>query len=149
MKASDIKTIAIGADHAGYDYKSKIKSYLESKDIKVIDYGTDSSESVDYPDFIHPVADAIEKSKADAGIIICGSGNGVAMTANKHPHIRAAISWEAELARLGRAHNDANVLALPSRFVPLDDAIQMVETFLQTDFEGGRHERRVNKIPCS
>lgn len=146
MQAQEIKTIALGADHAGYEYKEEVKKYLEAGGLQVMDFGTDSFESVDYPDFIHPTADAIENHDAEAGIIICGSGNGVAMTANKHPHIRAAVCWDNEIARLGRAHNNANVLALPARFISLDEALQMVKTFLKTDFEGGRHERRVKKI---
>ncbi len=149
MQVSEIRTIAIGADHAGYTYKEAIKGFLEDKGYDVLDYGTDSEDSVDYPDFIHPVADAIEADKAQAGVILCGSGNGVAMTANKHAHIRAAICWEPELAKLARAHNDANVISLPARFVSLEDAIAMVGIFLTTEFEGGRHERRVKKIPTA
>ncbi len=146
MKTGDMKVIAMGADHAGYFYKEKIKEFLQKNDYEVLDFGTDSPESVDYPDFIHPVAQAIEDGKAEAGIIICGSGNGVAITANKHRHIRAALCWNKELAKLARAHNNANVLALPARFIALEWAIDITETFIQSDFEGGRHERRVKKI---
>ncbi|MCB0617489.1 MAG: RpiB/LacA/LacB family sugar-phosphate isomerase, partial [Saprospiraceae bacterium] len=115
----------------------------------VLDFGTDSTESVDYPDFVHPVAEQVESGKADLGVVICGSGNGVAMTANKHQGIRAALCWTEEIAALARQHNDANVIALPARFVSQELALQMVKTFVRTDFEGGRHGRRVNKIACS
>ena len=140
------KVIALGADHAGFEYKNLIKSKLESEGFDVIDMGTNSADSVDYPDFIHPVADSIENKKADQGIIICGSGNGVAMTANKHQGIRAAIAWNNDLAALARQHNNANILAIPARFVNEDLALSMVDVFLKTDFEGGRHQRRVDKI---
>jgi ribose 5-phosphate isomerase B len=140
------KLIALGADHAGFEYKNLIKSKLESEGFEVVDMGTNSAESVDYPDFIHPVADSVENKKAIQGIIICGSGNGVAMTANKHQGIRAAIAWNDELAALARQHNDANILAIPARFVSKELALSMVDVFLNTDFEGGRHQRRVDKI---
>ena len=140
------KTIGIGCDHAGYIYKEKIKAYLEPLGWTILDFGTKSTESVDYPDFVHPVAESIEAGKASLGILVCGSGNGVAMTANKHPHIRAAIAWKPELASLARQHNNANAIAIPARFVSEDDAIEMVEVFLNTPFEGGRHTRRVEKI---
>ena len=139
-------TIAIGNDHAGTDYKFSIIEFLESKGIKVINHGTDSSESVDYPDFIHPVADSVENDEADFGIIVCGSGNGASMTANKHKGIRAALCWNKELVELARQHNNANILSIPARFTALPQVIDMVDTFLNTDFEGGRHERRVQKI---
>ena len=140
--------IGIGGDHAGFLLKEKIKSYLEESGYFVRDFGTDSEDSVDYPDFIHPLAEAIQKEHLDLGIIICGSGNGVAMTANKHPGIRAAIVWEPELAKLGRSHNDANILALPARFIDEAMAMSSVDEFLNTEFEGGRHQRRVDKINC-
>lgn len=138
--------IAIGADHAGFEYKTAIISFLESAGHQVIDKGTYSTASVDYPDFVHPVAEAVEQGIANQGIVICGSGNGVAITANKHQGIRAALCWTAEVARLARQHNNANVIALPARFVALELAIEMVEIFLATDFEGGRHAARVDKI---
>ncbi len=144
----NIKTIAIGCDHGGFAYKDAIKSLLQNKGIEVQDFGTNTSESVDYPDFIHPVANNVESQKADLGIILCGSGNGAAMTANKHQGIRAALCWSNELAALARQHNDANILSIPARFVSQDLALSMVETFLTSDFDGGRHERRVNKIAC-
>jgi len=143
------KTIVLGADHAGFEYKEAIKSFLLDKGYMVLDKGTDSAESVDYPDFIHPVAKAIEDGDAELGVIFCGSGNGVAMTANKHAMIRAAIAWNRELAELARQHNDANILAIPARFVSIDLAIEMADAFLHTNFEGGRHQRRVDKIACS
>ncbi len=140
------KTIALGADHAGFEYKDLIKNELESEGYDVIDMGTHSKDSVDYPDFIHPVAESVENKKAIHGVIICGSGNGVAMTANKHQGIRAAIAWNNDLAALARQHNDANVLAIPARFVSKELALSMVGIFLNTSFEGGRHQRRVDKI---
>ncbi len=142
-----IQVIAIGNDHAGTEYKMAIKQMLEEKGYTVINYGTDTDESVDYPDYIHPVADAVESGKADVGIILCGSGNGAAMTANKHQGIRAALCWSKELVELARQHNDANVLSLPARFISRYQALEYVQTFLQTPFEGGRHARRINKIP--
>lgn len=144
----DVKKIAIGADHAGYEYKEKIKAFLTTRGLEVTDFGTNSTESVDYPDFIHPVAEAVEGKQVDLGIVICGSGNGVAMTANKHQGIRAALCWNEKLAELARQHNNANVLALPSRFVGDELAVKMVDVFLRSDFEGGRHQRRVEKIAC-
>jgi ribose 5-phosphate isomerase B len=140
------KTIALGADHAGFEYKNWIKQKLESEGYDVMDMGTHSEDSVDYPDFIHPVAESVENKKANQGVIICGSGNGVAMTANKHQGIRAAIAWNDDLAALARQHNDANVLAIPARFVSKELALSMVDIFLNTSFEGGRHQRRVDKI---
>ena len=141
--------IAIGSDHAGYEYKEDIISYLEGKGIQVKDFGTHSPDSVDYPDYAHPVSNAVEKGEVAFGILVCGSGNGVAITANKHQGIRAAICWGEELARLARGHNNANVLCVPSRFVDTAVAQQMVETFMATPFEGGRHANRVNKIACA
>lgn len=141
-------TIAIGNDHAGTQYKFEIIKLLESKGIKVQNFGTDTTDSMDYPDAIHPVAEAVELGKADKGIILCGSGNGAAITANKHQGIRAALCWNNELVALARQHNDANILSIPARFVSLQQALGFVEIFLNTDFEGGRHQNRVHKIPC-
>ena len=138
--------IVIGNDHAGVDYKKAIVAFLESKGIEVLNCGTDTSESVDYPDFGHAVAKALEENKADLGIVICGSGNGIAMTANKHPHIRCAVCWTKELSALARAHNNANVLSIPARFTAIEQAVDIANTFLNTPFEGGRHERRIKKI---
>lgn len=139
-------TIAIGNDHAGPDYKFAIIKYLESKGIKVVNFGTDSLDSVDYPDFVHPVANAVTNKEADFGILICGSANGVAMTANKYKDIRAGLCWTKEIVTLVRQHNNANVLCIPARFTAIQQAVAMVQTFLETDFEGGRHQRRVEKI---
>jgi ribose 5-phosphate isomerase B len=141
-------TIAIGNDHAGTDYKLAIVGLLKSMQIKVINHGTNGTDSVDYPDFIHPVANDVESGNADIGIIICGSGNGASMTANKHQKIRAALCWNKEITALARQHNDANILSLPARFISLPQSLEMIKTFLDTPFEGGRHERRVEKIPC-
>lgn len=141
-------TIAIGSDHAGFEYKSILTEWLASKGFQVKDNGTFSSESVDYPDYAHPVAHAVETGEADSGILICGSANGVAITANKHQQIRAAICWTEEIAALARQHNDANIICIPARFVSTDIAIKMTEVFLATTFEGGRHVNRVNKIAC-
>lgn len=140
--------IAIGGDHAGYDYKERIKELLEAADYAVGDFGPPSADSVDYPDFAHPLSEAVEKGDYDIGILICGSGNGVAMTANKHEGIRAALCWNDELAALARQHNDANVLCLPARFIDFDMAESIVDHFLNSEFEGGRHKRRVDKISC-
>lgn len=143
-----MKNIAIGNDHAGTEYKNAIVALLESKGYTVNNYGTNTNDSVDYPDFIHPVASDVENEKAVLGIIICGSGNGAAMTANKHQKVRAALCWTKEIVALARQHNDANVLSIPARFTSLPQAVAMVETFLDTEFEGGRHQRRVEKIAC-
>lgn len=140
--------IAIGGDHAGVAYKSKLIKYLEEQGFVVKDFGPFSSDSVDYPDFVHPLSLSLEAGEADLGLVICGSGNGVAITANKHQGIRAALCWNEELAALSRQHNDANVLAIPARFVSYEVAEKMVETFLTTPFEGGRHQGRVKKIAC-
>jgi|SRR4030095_732642 ribose 5-phosphate isomerase B len=142
------KKIAIGADHAGYPIKASIVHWLNRNGYEVLDYGTNSEESTDYPDHIHPVATAVENGEAYEGIILCGSGNGAAMTANKHQGIRAALCWNNELASLARQHNDANILAIPGRYVNEAVALSMVQTFLETPFEGGRHARRVAKIRC-
>ncbi len=139
--------IAIGCDHAGFEYKQLLVEYLAAEGHQVIDKGTHSSESVDYPDFVHPLAETM-KAEATLGILICGSANGVCMTANKHQHIRAAIAWQTEIASLARQHNNANVICLPARFISTHQAKNIVAAFLSTDFEGGRHERRVNKIAC-
>lgn len=139
--------VAIGNDHAGTVYKFEIIKQLESKKIKVINFGTDTNESMDYTDAIHPVADAVEKGQATYGIIICGSGNGAQMTANKHQGIRAGLVWNNELVELIRKHNNANILAIPARFVSLQQALGFVDVFLTTEFEGGRHQKRIEKIP--
>ena len=141
-------TISIGNDHAGPDYKTAIVDYLESNGHVVINHGTDTFESVDYPDFGHAVANDVVSKKANFGIVICGSGNGIAMTVNKHQDIRAALCWTKEIAELARLHNDANILSIPARYTSIDQAIQMVDIFLTTAFEGGRHANRVNKIAC-
>ncbi len=143
------KPIAIGSDHAGYDYKEDLISFLEGKGIPFKDFGTHNRDSVDYPDFAHPVAESVEKEEAAFGILICGSANGVAITANKHQGIRAAVCWGEELAKLSREHNNANVICIPARFVREGDAEKMVALFMTTDFEAGRHKRRVDKIACS
>lgn len=142
------KPVAIGSDHAGFDYKDDLISFLEGKGIAFQDFGTHSTESVDYPDFAHPVATAVEKGDAAFGILLCGSANGVAITANKHQGIRAAICWGDELAQLARLHNNANIICIPARFVREGDAEKMVDTFMSTHFEGGRHQNRVSKIAC-
>lgn len=142
------KKIVIGGDHAGFTYKQELIKVLQNKGFEVKDFGPFTEESVDYPDFIHPLCEAVVSGEFQRGIIICGSGNGVAITANKHQEIRAAICWNEELAALSRQHNDANLLSIPARFVSFDLAEKMTLTFLNTDFEGGRHARRVNKIPC-
>ena len=140
--------LAIGADHAGYDYKEQLKNYLLQNKFEVIDKGTYSADSVDYPDFAHPVASAVENGEAAFGILLCGSANGVAITANKHAGIRAAICWGEELAELARKHNDANIICIPARFVRDGDAEKMLDVFMNTAFEGGRHKTRVDKIAC-
>jgi ribose 5-phosphate isomerase B len=142
------KPIAIGADHAGFEYKQQLVAWLKEKGLQVQDFGTNSLDSVDYPDFAHPVAKAVETGAASAGILVCGSANGVAITANKHAGVRAAIAWTEELASLARQHNAANVLCIPARFVSFETAVKMTGLFLETPFEGGRHENRVNKIAC-
>jgi ribose 5-phosphate isomerase B len=148
MKPINELKIAICSDHAGFDLKEKIKKYLSSKNpIALKDFGTDSTESCDYPDFAHPMAKAVEAKDFDFGISICGSGNGISMTVNKHQNIRAALCWNKEIAQLARQHNDANVLSLPARFVSTEVAFEMLDTFFSTDFEGGRHQGRIDKIP--
>ncbi|QAA82285.1 RpiB/LacA/LacB family sugar-phosphate isomerase [Aequorivita sp. H23M31] len=141
--------ISIGNDHAGTEYKFAIIQDLEKAGHKVTNHGTDLESSVDYPDFIHPVAKDVENGISDLGIIICGSGNGANMTANKHQKVRSALCWSKEIVALARQHNDANILSLPARFISKIQAIEMVKTFLETEFEGGRHQGRVEKISCS
>ena len=141
--------ISIGNDHAGTEYKFAIIKHLEAKGFTVKNYGTDASDSVDYPDFVHPVAKDVDNSKVDFGILICGSANGVAMTANKYQNVRAGICWMKEITELTRLHNNANIMCIPARYTSLPQVLQMVDTFLETLFEGGRHQNRVNKIPTS
>lgn len=143
-----MKKIAFGGDHAGFEYKSLLVKELQKLGYNVQDFGPFSDTSVDYPDFVHPLSKAIESGEFELGIVICGSGNGVAITANKHQGIRAALCWNEDLASLSRQHNDANILAIPARFVPYDLAQNMVKIFIQTEFEGGRHQNRVAKIAC-
>ncbi|MEI6882365.1 MAG: ribose 5-phosphate isomerase B [Bacteroidota bacterium] len=140
--------LAIGCDHAGFEYKEAIKNMLNEMGHEVKDFGTYSTESMDYPDTAHPVALSVESKENELGILICGSANGVAMAANKHQGIRAAICWQDELSKLARTHNDANIVCLPARFINLDLAKQITQTFISTPFEGGRHANRVNKISC-
>jgi ribose 5-phosphate isomerase B len=140
--------ISIGNDHAGPDYKKAIVSFLEQKGYQIFNHGTDTFDSVDYPDFGHPVANDVESKRADFGIVICGSGNGIAMTVNKHQGIRAALCWTKEIAALARQHNNANIISIPARFTSVQQAVEMVDTFLNTAFEGGRHAVRVDKISC-
>ena len=138
--------IPIASDHAGYELKEEVKKYLSSKNIETKDFGTFSTESVDYPDFAHQVGSAINRGDYSRGIVICGSGNGVQMTVNKYPNVRCALCWNEEIAKLARQHNDANIISMPARFVPTELALKMVDIFLNTPFEGGRHLRRVEKI---
>ena len=146
MKAISSLRIALASDHAGYELKQKVMQHLTAEGATIHDFGCYSTESCDYPDFAHPLATAVEKGEYDFGITICSTGNGICMTANKHQGIRAALCWEVRLAELARQHNNANVLGLPANFVSEELALKMVDTFFSTDFEGGRHERRVNKI---
>lgn len=149
MEINKLKVIAIGCDHAGFPYKSMVLDLLKAQGYEVKDFGTFSTESVDYPDYVHPLCNAVEENLADAGILLCGSGNGVCMSANKHQKIRAALCWGNEVAELARQHNDANVICIPARFVDKETAISMVNIFLKTPFEGGRHKKRVEKISVS
>lgn len=142
------KKIAIGSDHAGVEYKAIIIDFLQSKGYEVQDFGPATTDSVDYPDFAHPVASSVENKENELGILICGSANGVAITANKHQGIRAAIAWQNEISALARQHNDANIVCIPARFIDIELAKKIVDTFLTTEFEGGRHGNRVNKIAC-
>lgn len=141
------KPIALCSDHAGFDTKQAVIAFLKEQGIEYKDFGTYSTESCDYPDFAHPCAISVESGDCYPGIAICGSGNGINMTINKHQEIRAALCWEPELAQLARAHNNANILVMPGRFISNEKALEIVKTFLSTDFEGGRHQRRIDKIP--
>ena len=147
MKPFSEMTIALASDHAGYGLKHAIQLFLEDNGAKVKDFGCYSTDSCDYPDYAHPMSEAVEKGEYEFGIAICSTGNGIAMTCNKHQGIRAALCWEAKLASLARLHNNANVLCLPAGYVRVDQALDIVRVFFQTDFEGERHERRINKIP--
>jgi ribose 5-phosphate isomerase B len=140
--------IPIGSDHAGFETKQAVIQHLLSKGYEVKDYGCYSEESIDYPDYAHPVAEYVENNPGTLGILLCGSGNGINMTANKHQAIRSALCWKKEIAELARQHNDANIIALPARFISIEEAIEMVDAFLNTEFEGGRHAKRVDKIAC-
>ena len=140
--------LAIGCDHAGYQLKEQLKEFLEEKNYILKDFGTYSEDSTDYPDYAHSLAESVEKKEVDFGILMCGSGNGINMTANKHQDVRAALCWKEELAKLARQHNDANIISLPARFISFEEAKEIVTAFLNTAFEGGRHEKRVNKINC-
>lgn len=142
-----MKPIALASDHAGFDLKAIVEGYLEARGVAYKDFGTDSAESCDYPDFAHPAARAVESGECSMGIAMCGTGNGIAMTLNKHQGIRAALCWNKEIAALARQHNDANVLVMPARFIDAVTALAIVDTFLDTSFEGGRHQRRIDKIP--
>lgn len=142
-------TISIGNDHAGPDYKNAIVNHLKDKGISVTNYGTDTLDSVDYPDFVHPVAKDVTNNKVTFGILICGSANGVAMTANKYKNVRAALCWTSEIAEVTRLHNNANILCIPARFTSIPQAVKMVDVFLETEFEGGRHQNRIDKISCA
>lgn len=143
------KPIAIGCDHAGFEYKTILVKWLTDKGFQVKDFGTKSLDSVDYPDFAHPTAASVESGESAFGILLCGSANGVAITANKHQHIRAGLCWQNDVAALTRQHNDSNIICIPARFVALPLAQQMIEIFMSTPFEGGRHANRVNKIACA
>ena len=143
----NFKKIALASDHAGYEMKELLKKYLLEKGIETVDFGTNSAESVDYADFAHPMAKSVEDGSCDAGIAICGSGNGISMTVNKHQKIRAALCWTQEIAQLARAHNDANICSLPARFITFETAVEIVDIFISTKFEGGRHADRIKKIP--
>jgi ribose 5-phosphate isomerase B len=140
--------IPIGADHAGFELKERVKLFLREKGFEVKDFGCHSTESIDYPDFGHPVAEMVENNPGMKGILICGSGNGINMTANKHQGIRSALCWKTEIAELARLHNDANIITLPARFITVEDAFDMIEVFFNTSFEGGRHQNRIDKIAC-
>ena len=146
MTPINLMSIGVASDHAGYELKTKVIKHLESKGCVVHDFGTDSAESVDYPDYAHKLANAVENGSCQFGIAICGSGNGVNMTVNHHRKVRGALCWTPEIAALARQHNDANIISLPARFIEPSIALQMVDVFLSTDFEGGRHQRRVEKI---
>ena len=140
------KSVAIASDHAGVEYKTELIQFLEAKGISIENFGTNTTDSCDYPDYGHPLAASVDSGKHPLGIIICGSGNGVCMTVNKHQNVRGALSWNEDITRLARQHNDANVLCLPARFISIEEAKSLTDIFLTTEFEGGRHQRRVNKI---
>lgn len=140
--------VPIGADHAGYELKEKVKLFLTEKGMEVKDFGCHSTDSIDYPDFGHPVAEMVENNPGMKGILICGSGNGINMTANKHQGIRSALCWKKEIAELARLHNDANIITLPARFISVEEAVEMIDLFFSTPFEGGRHQNRIDKIAC-
>ena len=143
-----VNKIAIGSDHAGYELKEKVKNHLVKQGLEFEDFGPFSEERADYPDYAHPVASAIENKNADLGILICGSGNGINMTANKHQEIRSALCWQEDIAEMARLHNDANIIALPARYISESIALSCIDIFLKTEFEGGRHASRVEKISC-
>lgn len=138
--------VGMASDHAGFELKAALKEYLSAKGYEVLDYGTDSGESVDYPDFAHPLADAVEKGNVSFGIAICGTGNGICMTANKHQGVRGALCWIPEIAALAKQHNNANVLAMPARFISVEQAKEILDAYMNASFEGGRHQRRIDKI---
>lgn len=149
MKQLSELRIALASDHAGYELKQTVASYLNQQGAQTHDFGCYSTDSCDYPDFAHPCAEAVENGDYDYGVIICSTGNGICMTVNKHQHIRAALCWDIPLAELARQHNNANILALPAKFVSMDKALSILDTFFSTDFEGGRHQRRIDKIPLA
>ena len=148
MKPINLFSIGIASDHAGFELKGEIRKFLEKQGCVVYDFGTHSAQSVDYPDFAHPLANAVESGTCEFGIAVCGSGNGINMTVNHHQNIRGALCWLPEIARLARQHNNANILSLPARFISKDTALEIVATFFKTDFDGGRHQKRVEKISC-
>jgi ribose 5-phosphate isomerase B len=149
IKTEMAKIVPIASDHAGFQLKEEVKLYLQSKGFEVQDFGCFSDESVDYPDFIHPIADQIDKGNYEFGFIMCGSGNGVSMVANKYPHVRCALCWNTEISELAKKHNNANIIALPARFISVDEAKNIIDSYLNTQFEGGRHQRRIDKIPIA
>lgn len=142
------KVVPIGCDHAGFELKQQIVVHLIDKGYEVKDFGTHSLDSIDYPDYGHPVAEMVEENEGMLGVVICGSGNGINMTVNKHQGIRSALCWKKEIAALARQHNNANIIALPARFISVSEGLEMIDTFFTTEFEGGRHQNRINKIPC-
>ncbi|MDF1674009.1 MAG: ribose 5-phosphate isomerase B [Vicingaceae bacterium] len=144
----EVKKLAIGSDHAGFDLKEKVIKHLKNKGIEVKDFGPFNDDRADYPDYAHPVAKAVTKNEVDLGILICGSGNGINMTANKHQEIRSALCWQVDIAEMARLHNNANIIALPARYISEEIAIECIDIFINTDFEGGRHKGRVAKISC-
>jgi ribose 5-phosphate isomerase B len=148
MRKMKINKIGIGSDHAGYELKEKVKKHLNNKNIEVEDFGPFSDDRADYPDFAHPVAIAVASKNVDLGVLICGSGNGINMTANKHQEIRSALCWQVDIAGMARLHNNANIIALPARYISEEIALKCIDIFLSTDFEGGRHADRVEKIKC-